>query len=168
MNHQSTQIEKLEKLTKLIKKIDFGMFTTIDDSGLLRSRPMSTQEVENHDTLWFFASLDTPKVNEILHQPQVNLSYANPSKQEYVSVSGVADIVRDEQKMKELWKPILKAWFPNGLEDPELTLVRVRIEQAEYWDSPNSTVVQAVGFVKALVGGESYEGGENEKIALVN
>ncbi len=68
--------------------------------------------------------------------------------------------------MEELWNPILKAWFPEGLDDPNICLLKVNVEQAEYWDSPSSTLVQIGGFVKALVTGQRADGGENEKINL--
>jgi general stress protein 26 len=68
--------------------------------------------------------------------------------------------------MEELWNPILKAWFPKGLDDPSICLLKVDVEQAEYWDSPSSTLVQVVGFVKAMVTGQRADGGENEKINL--
>jgi general stress protein 26 len=94
------------------------------------------------------------------------LSYASPDDNAYVSVSGTAEIVKDKAKMEELWNPILKAWFPDGLETPGICLLKVTAEQAEYWDSPNSKIVQIAGFVKAMVTGKSADGGENEKISL--
>lgn len=74
--------------------------------------------------------------------------------------------MKDKARAKELWNPIYKAWFPDGLDDPNLALIRVDVDQAEYWDSPNSKVVQLAGFVKAIVTGQRAEGGENEKINL--
>lgn len=94
------------------------------------------------------------------------MSFANPDDQRYVSISGWAELVRDHQKMEELWNPLYKAWFPDGLDDPNLALLKVHVRKAEYWDSPNSKVVQLVGFAKALVTGQPYQGGENEKIRL--
>jgi general stress protein 26 len=116
--------------------------------------------------LWFFTSDKTHKVEEIERDNRVNASYAEPKDNVYVSVSGTAAIVKDKAKMEELWNPILKAWFPKGLDDPNICLLKVDVEQAEYWDSPSSTLVQIVGFVKALVTGQRADGGENEKINL--
>lgn len=78
----------------------------------------------------------------------------------------MAEVVRDRQKIDNLWKPFLKAWFPNGKDDPELALLKVEAEQAEYWDSSSSAVVHAVGLVKALTTGETYQPGDNEKLQL--
>ena len=161
-----TKKEAIEKLNELIKDIDFTMMTTIDTDGVLRSRPMSTQESKVTDALWFFTSDQTHKTDEIEKDNRVNLSYAKPDDNVYVSVSGTAEIVYDKAKMEELWNPILKAWFPKGLDDPTICLLKVKAEQAEYWDSSSSTLVQIFGFVKAMVTGQSADGGENEKVNL--
>jgi general stress protein 26 len=164
MENTKTREESIERLNNLIEDIDFAMLTTVDTDGVLRSRPMSTQEAEFDGTLWFFTSDKTHKVEEIERDNRVNASYAKPEDNIYVSVSGTASIVKDRAKMEELWNPILKAWFPDGLETPGICLLKVDVEQAEYWDSPSSTLVQIAGFVKAMVTGQSADGGENEKI----
>ena len=162
---EETRQESIEKLKTLIEDIDFAMLTTIN-GGQLRSRPMSTQKYESDNELWFFTSDQTHKVEEIKADNRVNVAYAEPDDNVYVSVSGRAALVKDRAKIEELWNPVLKAWFPDGLEDPTLSLLKVTIEEAEYWDSPNSKLVQIAGFVKALVTGQSADGGDNKKISL--
>lgn len=162
---ENSRAESLEKLKELTEGIDFCMLTTIDD-GLLRSRPMSTQEFDGNGDLWFFTSDATHKVDEIAADGRVNVAYSNPAKSTYVSLSGRAEVVRDKAKSEELWSPILKAWFPEGLNDPSLVLLRVNIENAEYWETTSGTIVQLFGFVKALATGKSAEWGENRKIDL--
>jgi len=163
---QNTREKAIEKLNALIEDIDFAMLTTADTDGVLRSRPMSTQKAEFDGDLWFFTSDKTHKVEEINRDNRVNASYAKPENNVYVSVSGTAEINKDRAKMEELWNPILKAWFPKGLDDPNICLLKVEVAQAEYWDSPSSTLVQIAGFVKALVTGKRADDGENEKINL--
>ena len=155
----------IEQLKGLLEGIDFTMFTTVAN-GKLHSRPMSTQQFEFDGTLWFFTWSDTAKVAEIEHDRQVNVSYAKPSDQKYVSVSGSATLVHDRAKIKELWSPVHKAWFPKGPDDPRLALLKVEVDKAEYWDSPSSAVMHLVGFVKALATGTEYEPGENKKLKL--
>ncbi len=161
-----THREELEKLNEMIKDIEFAMLTTVDDDGSLRSRPMATQQNEFDGDLWFFTYGSSHKIDEINREHQVNVTYAAPEKQRYVSLSGMAGLVRDRRKMEELWNPTLKAWFPKGLDDPDIALLKVNVTKAEYWDSPSSTVAHAVGMVKALVTGTPYDAGENEKINL--
>ena len=166
-NGNTSHQENVSKLGELIKDIKIAMLTTVDaESNRLRSRPMGTQEIEFDGQLWFFASITSPKADEIEHYRQVNVSYAAPDKNRYVSVSGAAAIVRDRAKIKELWSPIYKIWFPNGVDDPDLCLLRIDVAQAEYWDSPSGPVNKLVGFVKALVTGDDESLGKNEKLTL--
>ena len=107
------QSDQIQKLRDLIKDIEYGMLTTMDD-GYLRSRPMAINgQIDQDMTIWFFTDARSHKVEEVEHQHQVNVSFSAPNKQRYVSVSGIAELVRDREKMQELWKPVLKAWFPK-------------------------------------------------------
>ena len=166
MASQTGRDAAVQKLGAMIKDIKIAMLTTVDADGSLRSRPMATQSTDFDGDLWFFTRADSPKVDEVRRDEAVNLSYAAPAKQRYVSISGTARLVRDRAKAEELWNPLLKAWFPQGLDDPDLALLKVAVEKAEYWDSPSSTMVHLVGFVKALATGQPYKPGENEKIDL--
>jgi general stress protein 26 len=161
-----SQRDSIKKLDSLIKGIRFAMLTTVCRDGSLRSRPMATQREDFRGTLWFFTSDRDAKVHEIEHDKHVNVSYADPDNNNYVSVSGRATLVKDKVIAKELWNPFYKAWFPKGLEDPRLALLRVSVEKAEYWDSPNSKLVQLGGFLKAVITGQQAKGGENEKVTI--
>jgi general stress protein 26 len=156
----------IEILRDRIKDVRIAMLTTIDQDGSLRSRPMATQSAEFDGELWFFTGAGSPKVAEVQEDQRVNVSYANPGDNLYVSVSGMAKLVQDRAKAEELWNPALKAWFPDGLDDPNLALLKVKVEKAEYWDGPSSKMVQLAGFVKAIVTGKPYDPGENEKLEL--
>ena len=166
MTNGTSSHEAIQKAGELIQGIKVAMLTTLEDDGSLHSRPMATQEAEFDGTLWFFTRAGTAKVHEVEHDQHVNISYADPAGNRYVSVSGRAQLVRDKIKVEELWSPVLKAWFPDGLDDPELALLKVSVEKAEYWDAPSSTVVHIVGVAKALATGQPYEPGDNEKIDL--
>ncbi|HQU85749.1 MAG TPA: pyridoxamine 5'-phosphate oxidase family protein [Pyrinomonadaceae bacterium] len=157
--------ESIAKLKELLESIDFAMLTTIA-GGKLRSRPMSTQELDENGDLWFFTSDETHKVEEIEADNRVNIAYSKPEDNTYVSVFGRAEVTKDRAKIEELWSPVLKAWFTKGLDDPTLCLLKITIEEAEYWDSPNSKLVQLAGFVKALVTGQQIDGGEYGKIKV--
>ena len=157
--------ESIGKLKELLEDIDFAMLTTIS-GGKLRSRPMSTQKFEFDGDLWFFTSDQTHKVEEIEADSRVNVAYSDPDDNTYVSVFGRAEMVKDRAKIEELWNPILKAWCPDGLDDPTLCLLKVKVEEAEYWDSSNSKIVQLVGFIKALATGQEADGGDYGRINL--
>lgn len=154
-----------EKLREMIKEIDLCMLTTVDESDDLHSRPMSLNaDVDETGNLWFFTSENSHKVSEIDRTPNVNVSFIDTRKQHYVSISGMAELVTDRQKIKELWKPVLKAWFPDGPEQSDIALLKVNVRKAEYWDGPSSTIAQAVSFVSAILTGKQVELGENKKL----
>lgn len=159
----------IEKLRELIKGIRVAMLTTIDD-GHLRSRPMMTQDAGHFDgDVWFFTDHDSAKIGEIERDRHVNVAYSDPDSQRYVSLSGTASLLQDREKIRELWSPIAKGWYPDGPEDPRLALLRVQVEKAEYWDTPSGRMIQLAGFVKAVVTGERLDyAGENEKVDLRN
>lgn len=144
-------------LRKLIKDVEMAMLTTVASEDFLRSRPMMTQETADDGVLWFFTNDHHAKAKELAEDPRVNVSYSNKDSQQYVSVSGLGEVVHDEEKKKKLWKPIYKAWFPDGVDDPHLALLKVYIEKAEYWDPPSSKWMEMAGFAKALITGRPLE-----------
>jgi general stress protein 26 len=162
----STRDADIKTLGEKIKSVRFAMLTTVEPDGTLQSRPMTTQQVEFDGDLWFFVGLDTDPVSAIKSNSNVNVAYAKPEDNLYVSVSGTAEIVEDEAKKKELWNPLFKAWYPDGLEDPTLGLIKVSVTSAEYWDSPLGIVVTLLGFAKAIVTHERYENSESENKEL--
>lgn len=154
-----------EKFREMIKDIDLCMLTTVDENNDLHSRPMSlNSDVDESGNLWFFTSSNSHKASEIERTPNVNVSFVDTRKQQYVSVSGTAALVQDRQKIKELWKPVLKAWFPDGPDQPDVALLKVNVTKAEYWDGPSSTISQAISFVSAIFTGKQVELGENKKL----
>jgi general stress protein 26 len=155
-----TKAETFEKLNFLIKDIKIAMITTIDE-GVLRSRPMATQEAEFNGELWFFTSKQTHKAEEIKKDGRVNVSYSAPEDNRYVSLSGTAELVDDREKIEELWNSLYLAWFPKGLEDPNIILLKITVEHAEYWDATSNTLVEAFGLLKSLVTGERAASGEH-------
>ena len=96
----------------------------------------------------------------------MNVAFSNPKSQTYVSLSGRAELVRDRAKLEELWKPELKAWFPKGLDEPDIALLRINPDQGEYWDTPSSIVSHALSFIKGVTSGNPAQSTKNEKVDL--
>lgn len=134
----TSPIEETQHVARMIQGIKVAMLTTNCPNGALHSRPMATQEAEFDGTLWFFTSLDSSKVFEIEQEQHVNVTYADPGKNRYIAVSGRAMVVLDRHKMEELWKPDLNAWFPLGLDDPQIALLQVKADNWEYWECDKS------------------------------
>jgi len=134
--------QDLARLAALVRQMKVGMLTTIEPDGSLRSRPLETLEIDAAGRLWFFTQAHAPKSLEVQSENQVSLSYADPRDEDFASISGTARVVRDREKMQALWHSSLERWFPRGLEDPDLALLEVRIDKAEYWDEPHEENVK--------------------------
>ena len=154
MNHDDADTQA--KLWDLIKDIRFAMFTTRHSNGHLHSRPMTTQnsKLDEDSNLWFFMSRQGAPVADLSADPTVNVVYADPGDDSYVSVSGTASVVDDMAKKQQLWSKLAEAWFPGGVDDPDLALVRVKISHANYWDVTDSKVVQLFKMAKAAFTGK--------------
>lgn len=144
----------LKKLRKLIKGARVAMLTTTAPDGSLRSRPMATLKAPFEGDLWFFTRATAPKADEIRDNDRVNISFSAGEDNRYLSISGTASLVRDQERMEELWFGRLKAWFPDGKKDPDLALLRVRVDRAEYWDAKSAAMVHLAGLVRSSLGGD--------------
>jgi general stress protein 26 len=144
-----------ELLWDLIKDIRFAMFTTRHGNGHLHARPMTTQNkrMDEDSSLWFFMPRSGEPVADIAAEPNVNVVYADPDKDSYVSVSGTARVVESPGKKEQLWSKLNEAWFPGGPADPDLALVQVQITHANYWDVKESKLVQLFTMAKAALTG---------------
>ncbi|MEP7329088.1 MAG: pyridoxamine 5'-phosphate oxidase family protein [Betaproteobacteria bacterium] len=150
-----THDQGMATLGDLVKDVRVVMFTTREAHGELRSRPMTTQGGDPIDdgALWFFMSRHGDPVAQLEAHPAVNLAYAHPGDDIYVSISGIASVVDDDAKKAALWSPFAKAWFPGGVTDPDLALVKVVIGTAHYWQVKESKFVQLFEIAKAAITG---------------
>jgi len=166
MDIQHQDNHDLQRVAELVEEIRFAMLTTEDTDGTLRSRPMATMQMDGDGSLWFFTALSSPKTDAVDQHHQVNLAYARTDKQDYLSISGSATLVRDKEKMRALWSPWIEPWFPKGVDDPDLALLKVTLSEAEYWDAPGSAARRLAGLARSLVSGNTDQLGENRKLRV--
>jgi general stress protein 26 len=165
METQSHTGEQLTKVRKLVDEIGIAMMTTVDEQGNLVSRPMAALQADEDGTIWFFTNRTSPKVDQIdNNEHRVNLAFASVGDSDYVSISGKAQELDDRAKIDELWNPQAKAWFPKGKDDPELVLLKVHTDMAEYWSANDSKMVRFFQQAAAVVTGNPPKMGENEKV----
>lgn len=159
------EIEEFKKLKGLIQNINIAMLSSIKD-GHIHSRPMATSEIEPDGTIWFFTKDDSEKIAEIEKNHSVTLNYTNPGDNTYVTIIGKVFLTDDRNKIKELWNPLLKAWFPKGPEDQEIGLLKFTPESVEYWDGSSSKMVNLFNIAKAAITGKPYDKGEHGSFSL--
>ncbi|WP_077617552.1 pyridoxamine 5'-phosphate oxidase family protein [Bacillus sinesaloumensis] len=153
--------EEIETLRELIKDVDTAMFTTATEEGLV-SRPMKTQEVEFDGDLWFFTKKETDKYEEIIHNQNVNVAYVGKS---YVSVRGIAEIVEDIGKKKEFWSKAHEKFMQTSYDDPNVILIKVKVDAAEYWEQGNF-IKNMLFYYKRMTGQSAKSLDMNETIEL--
>jgi general stress protein 26 len=120
--------------------------------------------MDSEGKLWFLIAMSSAKVGEIDAHRHVNLSYADPEKQHFVSISGSARLLRDREKIHELWNLWARPWFAKGADDPDLGLLEVTVDQAEYWDAPASRMQRLLGLAAAMSSGHTDQLGEHGRI----
>lgn len=154
-----------DELKNLLKDFRFAMVTFITEEGHLHSAPMTTQNNTFNGIVWFLGSKKTELVKSISSNPQVNLGYSNTSNNDYVSINGIAENVIDKVILDEIWSPAYEAFFQHGKSDPDIQLIRVVCNGAQYWKG-SGTLFALYKLTKAAVTGETEDLGTTKSISL--
>lgn len=161
--NDNAAISKLKELTGAVK---LCMLTTIHNDYSIGSRPMHTVDTDDNGCIWFFTNEFSGKVEDISKDNTVYLMYAHPGQNNYLFVKGTAKLVTDKQAIKERWSPMVKAWFPKGVDDPALALLKVDTTEASFWDSSSNNFVVFYQMLKAIATGEQADMGKFGKLDL--
>lgn len=151
--------DAIKKLKEMAEDINICMFCTETNAIPFATRPMSTQEVDEEGNFWFFSGRESHKNQEIKQDDDVQLIYADNGNSEYLSVTGKADIFKDHSKVEELWNGLAKAWFEEGKDDPELSLIRVRPTESHYWDTKDGKILSMLKMAISAATGSDMDGG---------
>jgi general stress protein 26 len=150
-------LEAKEKVVELLRELNVGMMATRHDDGTMHARPMATYRFEPEGRLWYLADTSSEKIADIRRHDEILVSYADPEKNRYVSVTGHASIVEDRQAIADAWSEAARMWFPGGAEDPSLVAIRLDIDHAEYWDAKTNMMVVVRDYAKSLLAGKRAE-----------
>ena len=169
----SEQDKHLGDLYELIEKMKIAMLTSRRSDGRLVSRPMATQQREPIADLWFVADLESHKMDELEHDPHINLGYFDAGSWEWVSVSGTARICTDRDQIRALYRPDWKAWFGvvadarnGGPDDPRLALILADVESVVYMKRDKSKPMVLFEVAKSLITGEPADVGRVHRLEL--
>jgi len=158
---------QLTRIADYMAAIDIAMVTTVDEHGRLVSRPLSTQHAAlDAGVVRFFTERSSAKVSHLARNPNINLGYASKDRNVFLSVMGEASTNDDPSVRDVLWSDALKAFFPKGKDDPDLTVLEVRVASIEAWEGPSSWFGKAVGFLIARVTGDETALGEQTSVSL--
>jgi general stress protein 26 len=147
------------RLLEQLERFETAMLCTRQSNGTMRARPMRIARMQHNGDLWFVTGLGSGKVEEVLHDPGVVATFQ--SKTRFVSLSGRAEIVGDEELLESLWRDAWREWFPEGRADPRLALIHVRATEAEFWDeSAKKSVRHIFEAAKAALAGSRVQPNE--------
>ena len=161
----------LEKFYSAIEDIDTAMMTTRRKDGHLRSRPMANQRPAEGADLWFVTSETSDKLDDLAHDPHINLGYYNDSNKEWVSVSGTAVVSRDREKIRELYAPDWSIWFAKEgdprhgtADDPRMVLIGVTVHAAVFLEVNKPRPLMLFELVKGWLTGTEPKLGETHEL----
>lgn len=149
-----------KKIAELAKGIHIAMMTTVARDGSMSSRPMAVQDKPFDGTLWFLTRNTSEKIDEIADDQHVTLNFADTSASKYLSLKGRASVNQDRSRIKDLWNPMYKAWFPKGEDDPEIAVLRVDVHEGDYWEATSGKIVMMMKYAVAAATGGKVEVGE--------
>jgi general stress protein 26 len=159
--------EGVEKVRELLKKADTCLFcTAIETTKSFETRPMSPQEVDESGTIWFLSSKDSHKNLELEKNPKAQLLFQGFDNSIYLSLYGKVKISQNKSKIKELWDPSMKAWLPEGENDPKITILEFIPEEGYYWDTKNGIAVATVKRLFGTIAGKNYDDSLQGKIKV--
>jgi general stress protein 26 len=158
--------EGLKKIGKLIADVRFAMLVTAAEDGSFDSRPMATQKTEFNGTIWLLTAESSRKSDQIANHSNVSLIYADPGNASYVTVKGRANVSLDKAKIHELWNPMYQAWFPGGENDPQVRVLRVDVDEAEYWEANDSKIVRGIKYLAAAATKGAVDVGQHGTVSV--
>ena len=156
-----------DKVMEMIKDLNIAMLSTRGPDGKFHSRPMAASDATFEGTLYFLTDIESGKIHDLETDPETVITFSDHGKQKYVALRGHGEILRDRAAIKDHWTSAARAWFPKGQDDPSIALIKVEIEEAEYWDAPSAKMVVLYAYAKALVTGQKPGNvGEHERVSM--
>lgn len=146
--------EAVKKLQDLVSDMRTCMMITSGKTGARASRPMAAVDTDHMGNIWFFTNLQSNKIKDIEIDHFTQLVFAHPGKDTYLDVRGRANVITDKESIKSKWTPLVKAWFPDGVDDPNLCLVQIKTDEVHYWDTENTKMVRVLQLAMSVVAGK--------------
>ena len=156
----------IDKIKELVNDTNMCMLITNISSAPLNARPMSTADVDEEGNIWFFSKMGSDKNIDIAKDNRVQLFYCNKGSSAYLSIYGTAEIIHNKAIIDELWKPVAKAWFTEGKNDPSVTVIKVTPADAYYWDTKDNKMISLIKIAIGAVTGKTRDVGVKGKIKL--
>ncbi len=130
----------VRQMNELAGTSNICMLMTTDASGKRNNRPMAAVRIDEDGNCWFFASKSSGKLKDISINNKIQVVFANPDTDAYLEIHGEGSVICDEDELKRNWSPLVNTWFPDGIKDPEVCLVRIDVTSVFYWDNTTEKI----------------------------
>jgi general stress protein 26 len=159
--------ENIEKFRDMVDDVDIAILSTYNGKEI-KSRPMATTEIDKEGNIWFITDEYSGKVDDVESEHKVSVSYSNPTHNTYVVVNGSAAVITDRDKIEKLFNSAVRAFFPKGIDDPSLALLKIKPYEIEYWTNHHDEgMLRFMGILgSSPVADDELHHGEHGKINL--
>lgn len=158
--------DAVKKLQDMAKEVRICMFCTYDANNRLQTAPMSANKVDDEGNLWFISDKNSQRNQDLTTNSTTDLIFGDPSNENFVSVHGSSEILYDKQLIKELWNPIAKTWFQGGVDDPNISIIKVTPNDAYYWDTKHGKMVSFLKIAVGAITGKTMDDGVEGKLTI--
>lgn len=158
--------DAVKKLQNMAKEVKVCMFCTYDSTNRLQTAPMSTNKVDEEGNIWFISDKNSQRNTDLAGNDTTDLIFGDPAKENYISVHGSSEVLYDKEIIKDLWNPIVKTWFQGGVDDPNISVIKVTPDDAYYWDTKHGKMVSFIKIIAGAVTGKTMDDGVEGKLSL--
>lgn len=157
--------EAKSKIKELAENIDFAMMETNLGAKQTHIIPMSTKEVDDDGNIWFLSNKKSDHNRYLNADNSVQLIYSKPGDFEFMTIFGHASISTERPVLEKYYGKSDDAWF-EGINDPNLTAIKVVPEDAHYWDTKNGKLISLLKMGMGAVTGEKQDLGEHGELKI--
>jgi general stress protein 26 len=158
--------DAIKKMKELAEDIKICMFCTYDAQHVMQTAPMNANEIDEDGTFWFLSTKDSTRNKDIEADSATDLIFAQPSSSSYLSVRGKSEVLYDRKKIDDLWNGIVKTWFTEGKDDPNISIIKFTPEEAYYWDTKNGKMVSFLKIAVGAITGKTMDDGIQGKLQV--
>ncbi len=150
---QEDAVEKIKEIAS-----DRTCFCCSHDEDRVYSTPMKTRLVDDEGSIWFIGKKQNVENPVLQNKSNVTLLYQDHSKQQYLSLNGVATVVHyDITGSPELMNPVTTAWLEEAETNTDAMLIKITPEEGHYWDNNNGRCISLLKIALSAITGSKFE-----------
>jgi general stress protein 26 len=159
--------QAVQKIKEIVDQAKSCFFCTAVATGISNgARPMNVRQVDDQGNLWFLSASDSSQNEELAIEPAVRLFFQGSAHSDFLQLIGHATISRDRAKIEELWEPVLKTWFTDGIDDARITVLKFTPADGYYWDTKHGNMVSGMKMMIGAVVGQTLDDSIEGKLRI--